>query len=185
MVIDVLTDLPYKLERRELAIKSSWNIIGQQESCRWADVPWPIQVLEIAHQDWNLASLQGYSQILSCSHGEKSPRLRDKFGSDFIKPDHLWLDRLGVVRTRLFSACGGKIVWSMIYSVSVPSATMLALQSDCFMWITSCTAIKATKEGQVVEVLCRRLKVPRLIEGFKFCASLFLDIRKLQEGWSL
>ena len=82
---------------------------------------------------------------LSCSHGA---RLRDKFRSD---------------------------LWSMIYSVSVPSTTMQALQSDCFMRMTSCTATKATKEGKVVEVLCRRVKVPRSIEGFKFCESLIVS----------
>ena len=35
----------------------------------------------------------------------------------------------------------GKRVLSTAYSIFLPSATMVALQSDCFMWMTSRTAI--------------------------------------------
>ena len=34
------------------------------------------------------------------------------------------------------------IVWSTAYSIFVPSTTFVALQSDCFVRMTSCTAIK-------------------------------------------
>ena len=40
----------------------------------------------------------------------------------------------------IFRTRRGKIVWSTAYSVFVPSATLVALQSDCFMKMTSRTA---------------------------------------------
>ena len=69
----------------------------------------------------------------------------------------------GVEQSRaqtIFHMQRGKVVWSTAsYSIFVPCATMVALQSDCFMRMTSHTAIDGdqTKEGQAVEALHRRL----------------------------
>ena len=52
MVIDILTDLPYKLEGREPGIKSFCNVIGQYKSCTWAFDD-QNKFWEIAYQDWN------------------------------------------------------------------------------------------------------------------------------------
>ena len=46
-----------------------------------------------------------------------------------------------------FSHAQGKIVWSMAYSVFIPSAMLVTLQSDCFMIMTSRTAINGNQRS--------------------------------------
>ena len=48
-----------------------------------------------------------------------------------------------------FSARGGNKVWSMAYSIFDPSAMMVALQSHCFMRMTSRTATNFKKARQL------------------------------------
>ena len=64
-------------------------------------------------------------------------------------------------------------VWSMAYSVFDPSATMVALQSHCFMQITSRTAItnfkKARRFKRYQETKPGRTKKPLAKECQDFC----------------
>ena len=47
----------------------------------------------------------------------------------------------GLVPRQFFCTRRGKIIWSTGYSIFVPSATFVALQSECFMRMTLCTAL--------------------------------------------